>query len=204
MDARDLLTDFWSRIEPYAERILEEPYRSIALAILAVTVLLIVYRRLRRARRPILLYRSDGGNVEIANGTLRALIISAAERVRGVEHASCSYGQRRRKLGIRLSIHLAGDAKLKRVEEELKAGIREALSQHVAYNPDDVQPIDVRVTRITGNPAPIADEEPVRETRIPPDEAPLADASLEAGPVTEESMDPEDSERPSPPGDERI
>lgn len=140
-----------------------EPYRYGVIAVVGLTVLLFIARRLLNARRPIILYRGQGGDVEIARPTLRGLIVGAASRVVGVDHASCKYDQRGRKLRIQISIHLSGGARLKEVEDDLKKKIRNALLQQVGYEPNDVQPINVRVTKIIGDPAPVIEEEYLRD-----------------------------------------
>jgi uncharacterized alkaline shock family protein YloU len=151
----------WEYIQTHFGYLLEEPYRYYLVAVVVLAVIWFGYRKIVRARRPIVLYRSQGGNVEIARQTLRGLIVGAAHRVRGVEHASCTYDQRGRKLRVKISIHLAGDARLPEVEEELKKRVRAALHQHVGYEPHDVQPINVRVTKIVGDPSPALAEEAV-------------------------------------------
>lgn len=151
---------FWTLYAP--------PYRYGVIALAILIIFWCLYRRVVAARRPITLYRSQGGNVEIARQTLRGLIIGAALRVSGVDHATCQYDQRGRKLRVKVSIHLAGDARLKEVEEELKKRIRSALQQHVGYEPNDVQPINVRVTKIVGDPAPTLEEDFPREAETLP------------------------------------
>ncbi len=190
MEVREFLNNLWAETVELARFLSEEPYRYWVLGFVGLVVVLIVIRRIRRVRRPILLYKSQGGNVEIANSTLRGLIIGASERVMGVERATCSYGQRRRKLRIRLAIHLSGDAQLKRVEEELKRNIRRALEQHVAYNPGDVQPIDIRVTRIVGEARQPIEVQPVEDPLPIEVEA----ESARTGPSPEFTPEPDDAE----------
>jgi len=156
----DLKTQYWY--------FFDEPYLYCWAGIVAAIALWVVVWRIRRSRRPIMLYRSQGGNVEIARQTLRGLIIGASLRVPGIEQAACTYDQRGRKLRVGISIHLAGDARLTVVEEELKKRIRTALQQHVGYEPSDVQPINVRVNKIVGDPSPALEEEYSREEMLLP------------------------------------
>lgn len=132
----------------------------------ALLVLTIIWLRFSRARKPIILQRSEGGNLEIARTTLRGLIIGASERIDGVDHATCTYDQKGSRLRVTVSIHLAGQARLPAVEEELKRSIRTTLHQHVGYEPSKVAPINVRVTKISGDTVtllrPPTDEESIR------------------------------------------
>jgi uncharacterized alkaline shock family protein YloU len=154
---------YWETTEEVFWILYSEPYRYGVLAVFALLILLVVIHRMIKARRPISLYRAEGGNVEIARLTLRGLIVGAANRVRGVDHAICHYDQRGRKLRVDVAIHLAGDARLKEVEDDLKKKIRRALEEQIGYEPNDVQPINVRVTKIVGEPAPEVEDDFHRE-----------------------------------------
>jgi|TARA_B110000438_G_scaffold147884_1_gene142450 uncharacterized alkaline shock family protein YloU len=132
-------------------------------SLIGLIVLVIVWFRFARARRPIVLQRSQGGNLEIARTTLRGLIIGASELIEGVDRATCKYDQKGSKLRVTVAIHLAGQARLPLVEEELKKAIRTTLQQHVGYEPSKVTPINVRVTKISGDTITI---EPPREEEV--------------------------------------
>ncbi|MFP4281012.1 MAG: hypothetical protein ACLFR7_00035 [Opitutales bacterium] len=146
----DRLEQSWNTVEPYWPHVVEYFTDPLVWAILLVGVLLLVIVRLRRRRRPIVLYRNKGGNVEIARATLRGLIIGAAQCTPGVDLATCTYDQKRKKLRLAVRIHLSSEASLPKVEENLRHNIRTALHEHVGYEPTDIAPIHIRVTKITG------------------------------------------------------
>lgn len=150
-------------------------------ALLGVLVLVVVWFRFARKRRPIILQRSQGGNLEIARTTLRGLIIGASEMIDGVDRATCKYDQKGSRLRITVAIHLAGQARLPVVEEDLKKAIRKTLHQHVGYEPSKVTPINVRVTKISGDTITIAPapEEDIQAS-IPQFESEEPDATTES------------------------
>jgi uncharacterized alkaline shock family protein YloU len=145
------LEDLQKTLSPAWEFTVHYVTQPLVWLICAVGVVLLLWLKIRRARKPIILQRSQGGNLEIARTTLRGLIIGAAQRVSGVHHTSCKYHQKGRKLRVTVFIHLDAQARLPQVEEELKRGIRTTLQQHVGYDPSHVAPIHVRVTKITGD-----------------------------------------------------
>jgi len=84
---------------------------------------------------------------------------NAANSVEGVEKASCRHFLKSRKLGVKVSIHLRANHRLRDVDNLIKKRIRATLLDQ--FGMENVEPINIRVSRIVGDPmATIIDEEP--------------------------------------------
>lgn len=135
------------------------PYIYYVAGVVVLVAILYLSHRYRRANRPIVPFRAQGGDVEIAPQTIRGLINGAAGRVPGVEHASCQYRQKGRKLRVRVLIHLQAAARLVQVQEEIKRRIRSSLQSQIGMEPQDVDPIRIKVTKILGEANPLLEAE---------------------------------------------
>lgn len=125
------------------------------LVVLALAVTIYLITRFRRANKPIIPFRAEGGDVEIAPQTIRGLINNSARSVSGVENAHCSYQQKGSKLNVVIKIHLLASSRLVEVEREIKQRVRQSLHLHVGMEPDNVKPIKVRVAKIVGEVQPL-------------------------------------------------
>ena len=136
-------------------RLVEPPYLYWSIAtLIGLMAILYLIRRYRRAHRPIIPFRAEGGDVEIAPQTIRGLINGTVKSVPGVKSATSRYEQRGRKLRLRIFIHLQATAKLVEVQQEIKRRIRLTLHAHIGMEPDDIDPIRVKVTKIVGEADP--------------------------------------------------
>jgi uncharacterized alkaline shock family protein YloU len=135
------------------------PYSYFAAATVVLLAIIYLIHRYRRANRPIVPFRAEGGDVEIAPQTIRGIINGATLRVMGVETSNCRYAQKGRKLRVQVTIHLRASAKLTEVSAEIKKKVRYALKSHIGMEPTDIDPIKIKVTKIIGE-ASVVDEEP--------------------------------------------
>lgn len=149
------LSNLQERIALALGRLAEPPYLYGTLGVLfGLVAILYLIRRYRRAHRPIIPFRAEGGDVEIAPQTIRGLINGTVKSVPGVKSATSRYEQRGRKLRLRIFIHLQATAKLVEVQQEIKRRIRLALHAHIGMEPNDIDPIRVKVIKIVGEPDP--------------------------------------------------
>ena len=88
--------------------------------------------------------------MEIAPGTLSGIMQHAANTVPGVEKASCQHFMRGKRVGVKVAIHLKANSRLKEVETQIKRGIKNSLLDQ--FGMESVEPIDIRVTKIIGDP----------------------------------------------------
>lgn len=156
----------WENLVDTLQHLIQPPYSYFCAIAVGLFLVLLLVRSYRRAHRPIIPFRAEGGDVEIAPQTIRGLVNGAALRVMGVETAHCQYFQKGRKLRIQLKIHLRASAKLTEVSTEIKRKVRHTLQTHIGMEPTDVDPIRIRVMKIIGDALP-TEEPPERPTPTP-------------------------------------
>lgn len=178
METRELLTT----ADEWLGHLLQPPWSYLLVAALVLVILLyfmVHYRRVHRGIRP---FKSQGGEIEIAPQTLRGVIQNAANSVEGVEKATCRHFLKGRKLGVSVSLHLRANNRLREVDSLVKRRIRATLLDQ--FGMENVEPVNIRVTRIVGDPmATVIEEDPEgqpetqRLTEDPPedDERPYAE-----------------------------
>ena len=157
-------------LEAFAESVqlwLRPPYNYFALTCAVLLLLLYVTYAWRRAHRGIVPFSAEGGRVEIAPQTVRAIIQHAATGVEGVERAVCRVYPARRKLRILIMVHLQATARLQQIEVEIKRRVRLTLHNQFGFEAESIDPIDIRVTRILGD-LPEAETAPAREFEMDP------------------------------------
>ncbi|MEX0323316.1 MAG: hypothetical protein AB3N63_14235 [Puniceicoccaceae bacterium] len=115
-----------------------------------ILILLWMYYRYKRASQGIIPYKTQGGNIEIAPSTLRGVMQHAANSIEGVERASCRHFIRGRGVGVKVAIHVRSNSKLREIEAQIKGCIRATLFEQ--FGMEIVEPINIRVTKIVGDP----------------------------------------------------
>lgn len=156
----------WDLVVESVQHLGRPPYSYFAAVTVGLLVIIYLIHRYRRANRPIIPFRAEGGDVEIAPQTIRGIINGSAQRVMGVETSTCRYEQRGRKLRVQVVIHLRASAKLTDVSAEIKKRVRQALKSHVGMEPTDIDPIKIKVTKIIGDAVPIDDEPEPTESGV--------------------------------------
>ena len=130
--------------------LVEPPMLYWIVAGLVILVVLWVWYAYRRSTRGIVPFKTQGGTIEIAPGTLRGVIQNAAGSVKGVERASCRHFVKGRRVGVKVAIHLRANNRLKDVDAQVKRCIRNTLFEQ--FGMESIDPIHIRVTRIIGDP----------------------------------------------------
>lgn len=136
------------------------PYLYLAGFTLVLLVLLLCLYRYRRIHQGIIPFKAEGGTIEIAPQTLRAVMENAARSVEGVERASCRHFRRGKSLGVRIALHIHANQRLRDIDSLVKNRIRATLLEQ--FGMESIDPIHIRVTRIIGDPvATVPSEETV-------------------------------------------
>lgn len=134
---------------------------GVVLGILALWLI----SSIRAANRPIVPFRSEGGNIAISPGTLHRLIDHAGRSVSGVSRISSTFRLKREVLNIRLFLTLQASARLPEVEADLRNSVRAALHEQLGL--EKIGSIDLVVRRIVGEPTtPRRAALPARETKL--------------------------------------
>lgn len=154
------------------------------------TIILIVlwmYYRYKRANQGIIPYKTQGGTIEIAPGTLRGVMQHAANSIEGVERANCRHFIRGRGVGVKVAIHVRSNSKLREIESQIKGCIRATLYEQ--FGMEIVEPIHIRVTKIVGDPVATPKEALEEESEIPADYLNLnePDSSTDDRPYADET-----------------
>jgi hypothetical protein len=169
-------------LNTYLQRLIHPPeVYYLCACILVLLLVLYAIRRYRTSCKGIVPFKGQGGTVEVAPKTLRGLLQNAANSVEGVEKAHCRHFVKGRRLGIKVSLHLSAQSRLKDVELRVKRRIRDTLQDQ--FGMENVEPIHIRVTRIIGDPLPTTpstdfDEEPEPQ-RMDPEPESLEDEGLD-------------------------
>lgn len=144
------------------EHLLKAPYiyyAAIAFVLLISLYLVFYYRK---ANQGIVPFKTQDGTIEIAPQTLRSVMQNAVNSVEGVEGAACRHFLKGKIIGVRVAVHLRANHRLKEVESIIKNRIRATLLDQ--FGMETVEPIDIRVTRIIGDPvAIIPEKDPSRQ-----------------------------------------
>ena len=130
--------------------LIHTPYLYYAVLAVALLIGLYVIYSYRRANQGIIPFKTQGGTIEIAPGTLRGVMQHAANTVDGVERATCRHFMKGRSVGVKVAIHLRSNTRLKDVEASIKGCIRATLSEQ--FGMENIEPIHIRVTRMVGDP----------------------------------------------------
>jgi len=123
-----------------------------------VVFIILLWLKLKRATKGIVPFKSAGGKVEIAPQTIRGLINGTVSRIHGIEHVSCRYTQRGRKLSVQVYAHLRADVRLKEMDVEVKRRVKAVLNTQIGMDPQDIDPVNLKITKIVGDPT--LDREP--------------------------------------------
>ncbi len=130
--------------------LLEPPFFYGIIAALVILLVLWLWYSYGRKHQGIVPFKTQGGTIEIAPGTLRGIMQHAANSVPGVEKATCQHFMKGRRVGVKVAIHLKANSRLKDVEANIKKGIKNSLLDQ--FGMETVEPIDIRVTKIIGDP----------------------------------------------------
>lgn len=130
--------------------LLEPPFFYGIVAAVVVLLVLWLWYAYGRRHQGIIPFKTQGGTIEIAPGTLRGIMQHAANSVPGVEKATCQHFMRGKRVGVKVAIHLKANSRLKEVEAHIKRGIKNSLLDQ--FGMESVEPIDIRVTKIIGDP----------------------------------------------------
>lgn len=133
------------------------PYVYLAGLALAFLILLLGLCRYRRTHQGIIPFKAEGGSIEIAPQTLRAVMENAAGSVAGVERATCRHFRKGQSLGVRVDLHIHANQRLRELDSLVKNRIRATLLEQ--FGMESIDPIHIRVTRIVGDPVPTVPEE---------------------------------------------
>jgi uncharacterized alkaline shock family protein YloU len=128
-------------------------------------IILWMFYRYKRANQGIIPYKTQGGNIEIAPSTLRGVMQHAANSIEGVERASCRHFIRGRGVGVKVAIHVRSNSKLREIESEIKGCIRATLYEQ--FGMEIIEPINIRVTKIVGDPVATPKPTPDDELGLP-------------------------------------
>lgn len=166
--------------------LIQPPYIYGIAAGLILLLPLYLIHYYRRTNQGIVPFKSQGGNIEIAPQTLRGVMQNAANSVEGVEKAACRHFLRRRNLGVSVSIHLRANHRLRDVDNLIKKRIRATLLDQ--FGMENVEPINIRVSRIIGDPmATIIDETPKKPVYPEIHESDEDDPDADERPYAEET-----------------
>ena len=146
------------------------PYRYVTILVLALLLLLFALYRYRRTHKGIIPFEAEGGTIEMAPQTLRAVMENAAGRVSGVARASCRHFRRGQSLGVKVSLHIHANQRLRDIDSLVKNRIRATLLEQ--FGMASIDPIHIRVTRIVGDPLPTVPEDetiPANQPNTDPD-----------------------------------
>lgn len=137
-------------IEELTNHLGQPPYVYLAVVALILLVLLYVLYRYRRAHQGIIPFKAQGGTIEIAPQTLRAIMENAVDNVEGVERATCRHVIRGHRLGVKIALHIKANQRLRDIDTRVKERLRATLQEQ--FGIESVEPIHIRVTRIIGDP----------------------------------------------------
>ena len=130
--------------------LIKVPYLYYAVSTVVLLIGLYVVYSYRRANQGIVPFKTQGGQIEIAPGTLRGVMQNAANSVEGVEKASCRHFLKGRSVGFKVAIHPRANSRLRDVESRIKECIQATLYEQ--FGMENIEPIHIRVTRIIGDP----------------------------------------------------
>jgi len=142
----------------------------IVLGFVVLIVLWIWYKYVK-SHQGIIPFKTQGGIIEIAPGTLRGVMQHAANNVEGVERATCHHFLKGRRVGVKVAIHLQANSRLKDVEAQIKHCIKATLFEQ--FGMENIEPIHIRVSKIIGDP--IARETSLTHPEFPEEQAGMMD-----------------------------
>lgn len=138
-----------SLIDPL-RHLAEPPFLYLAIIALVLLGILILFVRYRRLHQGIVPFQSSGGTIEVAPQTLRGVMQQAVLGVEGVEKATCRPLPKGNSLGVRVSVHLHVQSRLRDVENQIQQRLRDTLADQ--FGIESVQPVHIRVTKVIGDP----------------------------------------------------
>lgn len=116
----------------------------------------------RASNRGVVPFKSEGGRVEVAPHTIRSFLQHVVSEVDGVEKAQCTFKQRGPKLQIDVKAKVQARLPLRTIETEIKRSIRASMRHQ--FNMTNVDPINIRITQISGQPMEKVPSEETWET----------------------------------------
>lgn len=147
--------------------LLQPPYLYLALLTLVILLLFALLARYRRLHKGIVPFQSQDGSIEIAPQTLRGVMQHAVISIEGVEKAVCRPLPHGNSLGVRVSIHLRANCRLRAIENQIQQQLRATLADQ--FGMESVEPIHIRVTKVIGDPLTRISETPAGQ-RVPTSE----------------------------------
>ena len=193
--ATNRIADFYhTQIAPYLyDRVL------VISVVIVLLVLLMVVGALRRRARPIRVFKTTSGRVQVTRGAIRDLVLNACRYVQAAHKPKVHIKARRGRLYIRIDLRLNEDQRLNDVAVQLQTRIEDILQDTLSLDRRSVR-IDVGLKGIRHTKTPVPVEEPSALEPVP-DVAPV-DSEKEPEPLTTPAIDPDEAVSGDEPEDE--
>ncbi|QYY36808.1 alkaline shock response membrane anchor protein AmaP [Ruficoccus sp. ZRK36] len=157
-----ILSFYHTQIEPY----LQDRVLVICVAIVLLFLLLGV-GMLRRRGRPIRVFKTTSGRVQVTRGAIRDLVLGACRHVNAAHRPKVHIKARRGRLAIRIDLRLNEDQRLNDVAVKLQTRIEDVLQDTLSLDRRSVR-IDIGLKGIRHNKKTTPPEEEALPVAVAP------------------------------------